>query len=112
MILKLQGYNFRIDYCPRKDMLLADALSRLPNLLNNDPIELDVRVNFIQFETDSVKRLQDTTRNDPILNALHDYIHQGWPDTLKQLPSRQRNYWSICDELVVHNGIIMKGNKF
>ena len=57
MLLKIQGYNFAIEYRPRDKMILADALSRLPNPINNDDVDLDVRVDGLALEAEDPQHL-------------------------------------------------------
>ena len=44
MVLMIQGYDYNIQHRSGKELLLADALSRLPNPKNKAAIELDIRV--------------------------------------------------------------------
>ena len=65
-------------------MILADTLSRLPNPINNDDVDLDVRVDglaledevpahltiaLINFPTAKQQLLKDETWRDPVLTA-------------------------------------------
>ena len=85
MLLKIQGYNFEIEYRPGDKIILADILSRLPNPINNDDGDLDVRVDglaleaedpqqltiaLINFTTAQQQLLKDETWRDPVLNAF------------------------------------------
>ena len=47
MILKVQGYNFTMRYCPGEKMTLSDTLSRLPNSAANTEVGLDQQVGTI-----------------------------------------------------------------
>ena len=100
MLLKIQGYNFAIEYRPGDKMILADALSHLPNPINNDDVDLDVRVDglaleaedpqyltiaLINFPTAKQQLLKDETLRDPVLNALKEVIYTGWADNVKEL---------------------------
>ena len=115
MLLQIQGYNFKVKYRPGKTMVLADTLSRLPNPENNAEIELDVRVDgidlviddpecktiaLINFPPHKRQLLRDETTQDPLLNELQSIVHTGWPDTIKELPTDIRPYWSFRDELL------------
>ena len=107
-------------------MILADTLSRLPNPINNDDVDLDVRVDglaleaeypqhvtiaLINFPAAKQQLLKDETLRDPVLNALKEVIYNGGPDTVKELPSDLRAYWSFRDELAVEAGVIFKGRQ-
>ena len=102
-------------------MILADALSRLTNPINNDDVNLDVRVDglaedpqhltiaLINFSTAKHQLLKDESSRAPVLNALKEVIYTGWPDNVKEIPSDLRTYWSFRDELAVEAGVIFKG---
>ena len=126
MLLKIQGYNFEIEYRPGDQMILADTLSRLPNPINNHDVDLDVRVDglalaaeepqhvtiaLVNFPAAKQQLLKDETLRDPVLNALKEVIYNGWPDTVKELPSDLRAYLSFRDELAVEAGVISKGRQ-
>ena len=107
-------------------MTLADTLSRLPNPKDKGAVELDLRVDGIEMTTAEVHRcdidlvnfsqrkqhqLRDQTARDPTMNALMETIIQGWPDSIKDLPTDLRVFWSFRDELAVEDGIIFKGKQ-
>ena len=83
-------------------MTLADTLSRLPNPKDKGAVELDLRVDGIEMTTAEVHRcdidlvnfsqrkqhqLRDQTARDPTMNALMETVIQGWPDSIKDLPT-------------------------
>ena len=107
-------------------MTLADTLSRLPNPKDKGTVELDLRVDGIEMMTAEVHRcdidlvnfsqrkqhqLRDQTARDPTMNALMETTIQGWPDSIKDLPTDVRVFWSFHDELAVEDGIIFKGKQ-
>ena len=78
-------------------MILTDTLSRLPNPINNDDVDLDVRVDglvleaddpqhltisLINFPTAKQQLLKDETLRDPILNGRREVIYRGWPEKI------------------------------
>lgn len=94
-LLRLQNYDVTIRYKPGKDMLLADALSRL-NPLEGESIEKEHAViNFFQFSDRKVNEIQRGTDSDLELNALRDVIIQGWPEKRKQIPKSLQKYWAF-----------------
>jgi transposase InsO family protein len=111
MLLRLQNYDVEIVYKPGKTLLLADGLSRLPGAPGEPSIELDVQVNLVQFSTERVQELRDSTASDTSLAPLRDVIISGWPETQKELPHILRPFWSYRDELSVEDGVVLKGSE-
>ena len=111
MLLRLQQYDFTIEYKPGKDMTVADTLSRLPSPGNNKTIDLDLTVGQVRFSTERIKSLQEETKCDPTLSKLIPTIISGWPDTIQEVPEAIRSFWSFRDELSVEDGIILKGDR-
>jgi hypothetical protein len=113
MLLLLQGYSFTIEYRPGKDVGLVDSLSRLPNPSKCEEIDLDLRVDLVNFQTQKLVDIREQTTTDPVLQCLVDTIRQGWPETIQELPRDIREYWAYRDELLVSikDGIILKGER-
>ena len=90
-------------------MILADALSRLSNPENKGDIDLDHRVDIVDIEVDTVdlgniclinfseqkqSDLLAETMRDPIINQLKEIVYNGWPESIKDLPTDLRQYWA------------------
>lgn len=58
-------------------MLLADGLSRLPNERKKEVIDLDIKVDFVQFSTEKLTLIRQATDDDPILLELKMWILNG-----------------------------------
>ena len=58
MLLRLQEYDMVIKYRPGSEMLLADGLSRLPSKKNKEVIDLDIKVDFVQFLTETLTQIK------------------------------------------------------
>ena len=110
MLIRLQGYNFTITYRKGLDNQLADGLSRLP-CTNADPIDLDIRVDFVRFTDKKLQQLREQTARDATLTSLLTVITQGWPDTIQDLTPDLRPYWNVRDQLSVTDGIAVKGSQ-
>ena len=91
-----------IKYRPGKEMLLADGLSRLPNnnkkqkknkkQKNKEVIDLDVKVDFVQFSTEKLTQIRQATNADPILCELRVRI----------CSRRENSYFSLARNLIRH----------
>ena len=99
-----------IKYRPGRDMLVADAMSRLPSN-RHEPIDLDIKVTFVQFSSDKLSQLQQETKKDNDLSTLREFIVDGWPDSMKEMPTQLRQFWSYRDKLSVENGMLLKGER-
>ena len=74
MLLRLQLFNCTIKYRPGKEMLLADALSRLPSPANST-IELDMRIDHHGFTTDQTNISRNCYRSNP---SHSTQLYTGW----------------------------------
>ena len=50
----------------------------------------------------SNKRLQQT---------CHSQTCQGWPKTIKEVPSKIQPYWTFCEELTIEDRLVLKGTR-
>ena len=98
-----------IKYKPGTEMVLADPMSRLNPLPTVDTLDLHRKVCLVQFSDAKVDTLKQDTSADPVLSALREIIHAGWPEKRKQVPVPLRKYWAYPDELSIKNGLILKG---
>lgn len=106
-------------------MVLADALSRLPNKDKKEEIELDNRVDSIMlddidiidmdlmnFPMSKQTQIREHTSRNPVLNGLIQIILTGWPERMQELPTDLRDFWGSRDELAVQQGIILRVVRF
>ena len=57
----------------------------------------------------SVVEIQQASAQDNYLQKLKKLIIAGWSDTKDKLHTNLKPYWSSRDELVVIDGVILKG---
>ena len=62
-------------------------------------------VNFPPYKQ---QLLHDETMQDPLLNEIKNIVYTGWPDTIKELPTDIRPYWSFRDEFAMEAGVLFK----
>ena len=75
---------------------------------------MGIRIDTIQSVTEipecmSITQLQQASTQHDHLQCLKSFIIAGWPNTKDELHSHLRPYWSYRDDLVVIDGVIMKG---
>ena len=75
---------------------------------------MDIRIDTIQNVTDipeciSIKKIQQASTQDEHLQHPNSSIIAGWPSTRDELHSDLRLDWSYRDDLVVIDGVAMKG---
>ena len=76
--------------------------------------DLDIWVDAIHNSIDmleciSMAEIQQASSQDDHLQQLKKFIIAGWPDTKDELHANIRPYWPYRDELVVIDGVILKG---
>ena len=111
MLLEVQGYDFNIKYRPGKEIMLADGLSRLPNRAKNKEINLDIKIQFVQFAEDKMTQLRRESSRDTTLAALREVIVEGWPKKRTDLPTFLRQFWTFRDEISVCDTLVLKGDR-
>ena len=48
---------------------------------------------------------------DDTLAILKYTITQGWPHSIKQVPTEIQPYWTFCKELMIEDALILKGTR-
>ena len=117
MLLRLQRYEYTVNFRPGKEMYIADALSRAAGQtqgVDSQDTDLDdVTVLQTSFEqelekvhsaqdlilTDSkIERLRTSTQEDVTLQIVAQLIKNGWPETVKDVDPAARAYFHVRDE--------------
>ena len=110
MLLRLQEYDMVIKYRPGKEILLFRWTIQTSQQKNR-VIDLDVKVDFVQFSAEKLTQIHQATNADPVLCELRVWILQGWPESCRELHKDLQLYWSYWDELSIENGILLKGDR-
>ena len=76
MLLHLQPFDCTIKYQSGKEMILADALSRLTSPTNKT-IELDMCIDHHAFTNTRIQQIKTETTTDSILAISHQYTLEG-----------------------------------
>ncbi|XP_036384580.1 uncharacterized protein K02A2.6-like [Megalops cyprinoides] len=107
---RLLQYNYRLQFTPGRDNVVADLLSRSvpapPTSQVLVPGREQAENDIIQLlhtplqETVSLRELQDASAADPVLSSVSTYIRQGWPKTV---PDELTPYFRIREQLACWN---------
>ena len=113
MLLRLAQYDLRVKYVGSKSVLLADTLSRLVTPGSSSAVPgLDISIaQVLKVSQTRLALLQQETKTDLTLIQLMHYINEGWPNSMQDLPALLHPFWCFRDELVVLDGLVMKGNR-
>ena len=108
--MRLQKYNYELQYERGTNLYLADTLSRayLPTTIHPTGAEFE-NINaaaFLPVSTSRLREIQQATEDDEHLQALKAIILRDWPDDRSQLPEQTSPYLSMRDELSLHDGVI------
>lgn len=130
MLMRLQKYSLKVQYCPGHKMYIADMLSRA-YVLDYKPkaeedfeifklqledqlfteIEQISQIQYLRMQQSTQTQIRQVTGKDPTMQTLAEIIQRGWPDTRDDVPISARAYWGFKDELTLQDGLIFKGNK-
>ena len=114
VMLGVQKYDAEIKYIQGKNILLADALSRI-SPCPGDTIEgLDVSVHELHLHFNAsptrIAQIKEETAKDEKLLSLRSIITQGWPDTRSDTRPKDgltqdqiAQYTSMHSEIIVTN---------
>ena len=115
--LRLQRYDFVLEYSPRRYMVVADAVSRasLPNTgteISNDDMNCYVHsiVNNLPISKKKMEQFQAATSLDECMQTLKMYTENGWPEKSK-MDTSVSPYINYRDEISYHNGLLLKADR-
>ena len=115
--MRLMRFNFKVEYIPGKDQHTADTLSRSPSENESDSeltCEVESFVNFVVSNLPAsqsrLEQIKTALNEDPISCALMSYVENGWPEK-HCLSDAMKPYWSVRDDLTIHEGLLLKGTR-
>ena len=128
MQLRLQKFDFSVEYKKGSKMYLADTLSRAyleePNRdvkretvlgIERSEVETELEsikmVDYLAVSSERLSQLKQATESDNELCVLKGIIKTGWPETKEELPKSIRIYHTFRDELTTQDGIVFKGER-
>lgn len=111
MLLQLQKYDVKFIYKKGTELYVADTLSRAHTDENFDS-EADEQIDILSLTSISPARMAELQRHtlvDPVMQKVTHFIINGWPAKSKSVPPEVQPYFPIRDELIVDDGIVLKG---
>jgi len=119
MLLRLQKYSFDLTYCPGKELIVADTLSRAYRQTNTSEMNMDSEIECyvhmimsnIQIADTQLEAIKNGTKRDDKMTKLREMIQKGWPNDKHLVPFEIRNFWNCRDELSEMDGLVLKGEK-
>ncbi len=117
--MKLQKYDFDLEYAPGKTMVVSDALSRAylkdrssPELEESDLIHhVHSILDSLPIRTARLTQLQKETASDPVLQQLKQFTLTGWPQRKQQIPPAVKPYYAIRGEISHNEGLLLKAQR-
>ena len=61
------------------------------------------------IRSESLNQIRIATQEDNELALLKHTITHSWPSTIKQVPNVLQPYWTFREELMIEDGIVLKG---
>ena len=65
----------------------------------------------LSISADRMTELQRETLADTTMQKLAKFIKEGWPGHERSVPPDVKPFFHFCDELVIENDVILKGQK-
>ena len=118
-LLRLQKYQFSMNYTPGKDMVVADTLSRAyltgTSAPEIDPSDMTRYVHFVlsslPISDTKLREFQRETSSDSTLQNVKDYVQQGWPRNKKDLDPQVQPYYQYRDEIIIANDLLLRNER-
>ena len=111
-LLRLQRYNFQLNYVPGNQLFVVNILNRLPLPSSTSEIKSEEMNYFVhsvikscQISEGQLQQIITETQKDNILQSLVLQIQNGWidPNTTKVQP-----YLTVKDSLTLYKGLILE----
>ena len=126
MLMRLQQYDIDVRYKKGTEMFLADTLSRhlikdtsntsVHQLRSEFAKELEEppdpdEISQLTVSQELTSQIREDTDRDEVLQAVKATIQSRWPDSKRNIAPKVSPYFPFRDELVVEEGLIMRGDR-
>ena len=116
MLLRLQRYDFDLNFVPGKSISVPDALSKVflnATYTNEQKFEyqVDMVLDNLLVSKEKLDGIKQATRNDYVLQNLSSTIVEGWPEFKETLPPELDAYFQYRHEITSAEGLLFKGDR-
>ena len=118
ILLRMQKYDYALEYKPGKELVLPDMLSRAPvspAVDDNMEEEIALHVHLVRrtlpVTESKLEEIKRATAEDQSMSTLSETIKYGWPETKGETPVSIHAYWDVRDELSELNGVVLRGER-
>ena len=129
ILLRCLRFDIDIKYRPGPTIPVADALSRVcvssseechtrketvtGKGFKEENFTTRHEINFVEGIKKPIdnQRIKEAASVDITYNTLKNMVYRGWPDQRKQCPTELHEYWNFRCDLVLDDGLVLKGNR-
>ena len=112
MLLNTQKYNYSLVFKPGSAIPAADAMSRAPVPATQEGEDVVVHAVYAApFRRERLDDIRRATEKDQALQELTKTVSAGWPSEKNCLPENVKPFYNYRDELSVHDGIVVRGDR-
>ena len=118
ILLRMQKYDYALEYKPGKELVLPDMLSRepvSPTIDDNMEEEIALHVHLVRrtlpVTESKLEEIKRETAEDQSMSKLSETIKYGWPETKGETPVSIHACWDVRDELSELNGVVLRGER-
>ena len=121
ILMRMQKYNYRLEYKPGRELVLPDMLSCAPCCpettdINHMEQEIARHVHLVQsslpVSKPKLEEIREEITKDESLKDLSEIIKHGWPETKSCLWKSTCIFWDVRDELTELKSVILRGGRF
>lgn len=114
--LRLMGFQYKMQYTPGKDLVVADALSRSPQ--QGDYQEQDEELSTFVYNitrklpatSSRIELIRKAQQEDEILQEVERYTQEGW-SSRKKISREMKPYWENRYSFAVNDDLLMYGSR-
>ncbi|XP_034023519.1 uncharacterized protein K02A2.6-like [Thalassophryne amazonica] len=119
--LRLLCLMYKIEHVPGKKLVTVDTLSRAPiqalptpedkQLEEDVCVSINIIMEHLPASEQRLVQIRAAQEADDVCKRLKCMVQTGWPLNTKALPPQLQLYWQYQQDLLVADGLLMKGQR-